>query len=91
MPSQPACTSSMPTVEKSAAREGDPRERCCDELYKSYEPPNHTITYSKRKRARGTTIHIIGAAVTMSRAPDNDVSVNRQTVASRRHDFASLI
>jgi hypothetical protein len=37
------------------------------------------------------TIHIIGAAVTMSRAPDNDVSGNRQTVAGCRHEFAALI
>jgi hypothetical protein len=58
---------------------------------KNYEPPNHTFTYSKRKRARGITIHIIRAAVTMSRAPDNDVSGNRQTVASCRHEFAALI
>jgi hypothetical protein len=81
----------MPTVAKSAVREGDPRQRCCDEVEKSYEPPNHTITYSKRKRARGITIHIIRVAVTMSRAPDNDVSGNRQTVASCRHEFAALI
>jgi hypothetical protein len=54
-------------------------------------PQTNTVRYSRRKRARGITIHIIRAAVTMSRAPDNDVSGNRQAVASCRHEFAALI
>lgn len=60
----------------------DPRQRSRDEPERNDEPPNQTITRSQRKRARGITIHIIGAAVTMSRAPDNDVSRYRQAVGN---------
>jgi hypothetical protein len=76
----------MPTVAISAARDIVPPGRVCDGAIDSVNDQ-----YSKRKRARGITIHIIRAAVTMSRAPDNDVSGNRQTVASGRHEFAALI